>query len=115
MGLGAAPPLELVRDGCGRGWHRTRWRDQWGIWHWGDCVPDEGRPYGGYGAGPYYPPSLARRPSALGLGVPVLSYMRAEPPVLSALTLRQANQARDDFAAVLDAVAEERAKLLGAH
>ena len=30
--LGAAPSLELVRDGCGRGWHRTRWRDQWGYW-----------------------------------------------------------------------------------
>ena len=30
--LGTAPSLELVRDGCGRGWHRTRWRDQWGYW-----------------------------------------------------------------------------------
>ena len=40
--LGAAPFIELVRDGCGRGWHRTRWRDQWGIWRWGDCVPNEG-------------------------------------------------------------------------
>src|SRR5262249_61754500 len=28
--FGAAPPVELVRDGCGRGWHRTRWRDPWG-------------------------------------------------------------------------------------
>ena len=52
-----APSLELVRDGCGRGWHRHHWRDQWGYSHWGDCVPDEGRPYGGYGAGTYYPPS----------------------------------------------------------
>src|SRR6516225_6364057 len=43
--LGASPPVELVRDGCGRGWHRTRWRDQWGNWQWGDCVPNEG----GYG------------------------------------------------------------------
>src|SRR6202022_1586941 len=55
--LSVAPPVELVRDGCGRGGHRTRWRDQWGFWHWGDCVPDEGRPYRGKGAGPYYPPS----------------------------------------------------------
>jgi hypothetical protein len=30
--LGAAPPVELVRDGCGRGGHRTSWRDQWGNW-----------------------------------------------------------------------------------
>jgi len=45
--LGTAPPVELVRDGCGRGWHRTRWRDQWGNWQWGDCVPNEG----GYGSG----------------------------------------------------------------
>jgi hypothetical protein len=52
--LGAAPPVELVRDGCGHGWHRTAWRDQWGYWQWGDCVPDEG-PYGGRGAGWYYP------------------------------------------------------------
>jgi hypothetical protein len=29
--LGAVPPVELVRDGCGRGSHRTRWRDQWAI------------------------------------------------------------------------------------
>jgi hypothetical protein len=33
--LGSAPPLELVRDGCGRGWHRHHWRDQWGYWRWG--------------------------------------------------------------------------------
>jgi hypothetical protein len=31
--LGVAPSLELVRDGCGRGWHRHHWRDQWGSWH----------------------------------------------------------------------------------
>ena len=55
--LGVAPSLELVRDGCGRGWHRAGWRDQWGYWHGGGCVPDEGRPYGGHGAGTYYPPS----------------------------------------------------------
>jgi hypothetical protein len=61
--LGVAPSLELVRDGCGRGWHRHHWRDQWGYWHGGDCVPDEGRPYGGYGAGPYNPPSYWGSPS----------------------------------------------------
>src|SRR5215472_16764082 len=53
--LGAAPPIELVRDGCGRGYHRTHWRDQWGNWQWGDCVPYEGRPYEGWGVGWYYP------------------------------------------------------------
>jgi hypothetical protein len=53
--LGAAPPVELVRDGCGRGLHRTRWRDQWGNWQWGDCVPYGGRPYGGWGAGWLHP------------------------------------------------------------
>jgi len=45
--IGASPTVELVRDDCGRGWHRTRWRDQWGNWQWGDCVPNEG----GYGPG----------------------------------------------------------------
>ena len=37
--LGAAPHIELVRDGCGRGWHRDRWRNQSGDWHWGHCIP----------------------------------------------------------------------------
>ena len=54
--LGAPPPFELVRDGCGRGWHRTHWRDQWGNWQWGDCVPNEGGyGYDGRGAGWYSP------------------------------------------------------------
>jgi hypothetical protein len=67
--LGAAPPAELVRDGCGRGWHRHHWRDQWGYWRWGDCAPDEGRPYGGYGAGTYYPPPVWRgAPAPWGWG-----------------------------------------------
>ena len=53
--LGAAPPVELIRDRCGRGWHRTHWRDQWGNWQWGDCVPNEGSyGYEGRGAGWYY-------------------------------------------------------------
>jgi hypothetical protein len=38
--LSTAPPIELVRDDCGHGWHRTGWRDYWGYWHWGDCVPN---------------------------------------------------------------------------
>jgi hypothetical protein len=37
--LAAAPHIELVRDGCGRGWHQDRWRDQSGDWHWGHCIP----------------------------------------------------------------------------
>ena len=58
--FGAAPPVEPVRDDCGRGWHRTRWRDQWGNWQWGDCVPNEGGygpgyGYDGRGAGLYVP------------------------------------------------------------
>jgi hypothetical protein len=40
--LRAAPLFELVRDDCGRGWHRTRWRDQWGNWQWGHCIPNGG-------------------------------------------------------------------------
>jgi hypothetical protein len=38
--LGAAPPIELVRQGCGWGWHRGHWRDRWGYWHWGSCYPN---------------------------------------------------------------------------
>jgi hypothetical protein len=34
-----SPPIELVRQGCGWGWHRHHWRDRWGYWHWGRCVP----------------------------------------------------------------------------
>jgi hypothetical protein len=68
--LGVGRSLELVRDGCGRGGHRTRWRDQWGFWHWGDCVPNGG-PYGGYGAGPNYPPSYwGGSPTPRGWGYP---------------------------------------------
>jgi hypothetical protein len=26
--LTVAPPVELVRQGCGPGWHRARWRDR---------------------------------------------------------------------------------------
>jgi hypothetical protein len=27
--LGTAPPIELVAQGCGPGWHRHHWRDYW--------------------------------------------------------------------------------------
>jgi hypothetical protein len=37
---GAAPPIVLVAQGCGPGWHRHGWRDYWGHWHWGRCVPN---------------------------------------------------------------------------
>ena len=33
-----APAIELVAQGCGYGYRRTR-QDQWGYWHWGRCVP----------------------------------------------------------------------------
>ena len=36
----AAPPIELVAEGCGWGWHRRHWLDRWGHWHWGHCVPN---------------------------------------------------------------------------
>ena len=38
--LGAEPSIELVRQGCGWGGHRVEWRDRWGYWHWGRCVPN---------------------------------------------------------------------------
>jgi hypothetical protein len=38
--LGAGPPIKLVAQGCGPGWHRHHWRDYWGRWHWGRCVPN---------------------------------------------------------------------------
>ena len=52
--LGTAPPVELAGKACGWGWHRARWRDQWGYLHWGDCVPDGGA-YRGSDVGSYYP------------------------------------------------------------
>jgi hypothetical protein len=48
--LRAEPPIELVNNGCGHGWHRPRWRDHWGYWHWGHCVPNGG-PHDDLGAG----------------------------------------------------------------
>ncbi len=38
--IAAAPSIELVRQGCGWGWHRGGWRDRWGYWHWGSCRPN---------------------------------------------------------------------------
>jgi hypothetical protein len=35
----STPAIELVRDGCGAGWHRQGWRDRWGYWH-ARCVPN---------------------------------------------------------------------------
>ena len=35
----ADPAIELVRDGCGPGWHRQGWRDRWGNWR-SRCVPN---------------------------------------------------------------------------
>jgi hypothetical protein len=32
--LRAGPPIELVDEGCGWGWHRRQWQDRWGNWHW---------------------------------------------------------------------------------
>lgn len=31
--------IELVRDGCGAGWHAQTWRDRWGNVH-RRCVPN---------------------------------------------------------------------------
>ena len=38
--LSSPPPIGLVRQGCGWGWHRGHWRDRWGYWHWGHCYPN---------------------------------------------------------------------------
>jgi hypothetical protein len=66
--LRAGPPVELVAGGCGWGWHRTHWRDHWGYWHWGQCVP-YGGPHGGWGAGWNHHYSYWRGPSG-GWGNP---------------------------------------------
>jgi hypothetical protein len=66
--LGAAAPIEPASDGCGHGWHRPRWRDYWGYWHWGHCVPNGG-PHDGWSAGWNHPYSDWRGPSG-GWGNP---------------------------------------------
>ena len=66
--LGAAPPFELVRDGCGRGWHRDRWRDQSGDWQWGHCIPNGG-PHDAWTAGWDHPsPDWRAAPHGWGSG-----------------------------------------------
>jgi hypothetical protein len=54
VSVDAAPPIQLVAEGCGWGWHRHHWQDRWGNRHWGHCVPDNG-PFVGWGTGRYYP------------------------------------------------------------
>jgi hypothetical protein len=66
--VGAAPSIELVAQGCGHGWHRPRWRDHWGYWHWGHCVPNGG-PHDAGDAGWNHPYSDWRGPSG-GWGNP---------------------------------------------
>ena len=34
-----SPPVELVAQGFRRGWRFVHWRDRWGRWLWGHCVP----------------------------------------------------------------------------
>ena len=54
--LASAPRVQRVAQDCGWGWHRMRWRDQWGNWQSGDCVPNErGYGYDSRGAGWYNP------------------------------------------------------------
>ena len=31
-------PIEPAANGCGYGYKRTLWQDQWGRWHWGHCI-----------------------------------------------------------------------------
>ena len=52
--FGAKPSIELARDGCGRGWHRNRWRDEWGNRRWGHCIPNAG-PHDAWSAGWNHP------------------------------------------------------------
>jgi hypothetical protein len=54
--LGTAPPIRLVADGCGYGYWRTRWQDQWGYWHWGRCVSKT------WGKGAFLPPAEPAAP-----------------------------------------------------
>jgi putative SOS response-associated peptidase YedK len=40
--VGAVAPVELVAQGRGWGWRRHYWRDRWGYWHGGRCLPRVG-------------------------------------------------------------------------
>jgi hypothetical protein len=58
--FGAASLVELVRDGCGRGWHRSRWRDHGATGSGVTAFQNEGGyglgyGYDGRGAGLYVP------------------------------------------------------------
>jgi hypothetical protein len=38
---GGNPAVMPVANGCGAGWHwRPGWRDRYGNWHPGHCVPN---------------------------------------------------------------------------
>ena len=52
-GISQQPELLQVRDGCGRGFYLSEWRDQWGRWH-RRCMPMRGwgEPWSGGGWGP---------------------------------------------------------------
>jgi hypothetical protein len=68
--LGTASPVELAAQARGWASHRARGRDQWGYWHWGDCVPDGGA-YRGWDAGSYHPyPGWPLVPPRWGWGNP---------------------------------------------
>ena len=34
----AVLPIVPAANGCGYGYRRTVWYDQWGRWHWGQCI-----------------------------------------------------------------------------
>jgi hypothetical protein len=34
----AISPVVPAADGCGYGYRRTHWQDQWGRWHLGHCI-----------------------------------------------------------------------------
>jgi hypothetical protein len=36
----ASPTILLVAGGCGPGFHHRHWRDRFGHWHLGRCVPN---------------------------------------------------------------------------
>lgn len=40
--LGITAPLDLVAQSCAPDWLRSRWRDHWGYWHGGHCIPARG-------------------------------------------------------------------------
>jgi len=79
IGLGAAAHIELVRDGCGRGWHRDRWRDRSGDWH-RVTVSRVGVP--GCLDRRLEPslPRSARGTASVGLGLSIATEMWAAPP-----------------------------------